>query len=106
MKTPQEICTVIGKDISACRKVRRMSSAELALRIESSRATVSRMENGDPGVAFGLYVKAAIIFGMENNIADIFAPQNDTQAARLGREALPRRVREKSPESSLGDLDF
>lgn len=106
MRTTEDICALIGQDIAACRKLRRMTVAELSLRMEVNRATVARMERGDTGVAIGHYVKAAAIFGMEQSIADIFAPERDDQAVRLGREALPHRVREKSAETSLGDLDF
>lgn len=106
MKKTNEICELIGRDVAACRKLRRMPSDDLAQRLGVSRQTISRLENGDPGVAIGYYINAAVVFGMSDVISNMFAPDKDPHALRLGRENLPDRIREPSPETSLGSLDF
>lgn len=60
----QEAIQLLAWSIRAERLRRRWSSAELAERIGVSRATVSKMEHGDPGVAIGTFFEAATLVGV------------------------------------------
>jgi transcriptional regulator with XRE-family HTH domain len=102
---PQTIrfCRILGEDLAAARKVRRMSTVEASQRLGVARPTLQRMEEGDPGVGLGLVVRAAILFGLEKNLSEVFAPERDPEALRRLRQSLPQRVRESGP--SL-DVEF
>lgn len=97
----------MGEDISAARRARRISQADMAEKVAVSRKTISAIERGDPKVAFGTYAEVAWIMGLENSLLSAFAPSGDPVALREARLNLPERVRKTKPGTSgLGDLDF
>lgn len=55
---------LFGQLIQLGRKSRHFSAAMLAERAGISRATVQKIENGDPGVAIGLVFECAAIVGV------------------------------------------
>ena len=55
---------LFGQLIKLGRKNRHFSEAKLAERAGISRATVQKIENGDPSVAIGLVFECAIIVGV------------------------------------------
>jgi transcriptional regulator with XRE-family HTH domain len=55
---------VLAWSIRAARLRRRWSSAELAERVGVSRATISKLEQGNPGVAIGTFFEAATLVGV------------------------------------------
>ena len=60
----QEALMLFGQLIKLGRKNRHFSEAKLAERAGISRATVQKIENGDPGVAIGLVFECATIVGV------------------------------------------
>src|SRR5260370_22742794 len=56
---------VLGLEIEAARRRRRMSAEELAERSGISPATLRRVERGDPTVAIGIVFEAAGLVGIE-----------------------------------------
>lgn len=99
------VLPVLGDDIRAARKVRKMRVDDLAARMDVHRTTLMRLEAGDPGVSIGVLLRAAWILGLEDNLKDLFAPEYDAAALREQRLNLPQRVRQ--PKSrSLGYDDF
>ncbi len=60
----QEALMLLGQLIKLGRKSRHFSEATLAERVGISRATVQKIENGDPGVAIGLVFECAVIVGV------------------------------------------
>lgn len=79
--------TRLGDQLRIARKRRRMTQTEFAERLGVSRETVRRMERGDPGIAIGVILSAAWIFGLLETALAAFAPNNDTigQALELHR---------------------
>src|SRR3546814_10683002 len=53
----------LGQDISAARRMRRLSQEDLAQRIGTSLSTVRRMEDGYPGTALHTFLGALQILG-------------------------------------------
>jgi len=47
-----------------CRKIRRMTHAELAEQVGVSRSTVRAIEHGGPKVEIGLFLEATVICGV------------------------------------------
>lgn len=60
----QDALMLFGQLIKLGRKSRHFSAAMLAERVGISRATVQKIENGDPSVAIGLVFECAAIVGV------------------------------------------
>ncbi len=63
-KTTTEAVKLLGQIIKFARKRRRMSEKELAERANIARATVQKIESGDPTVNIGLAFEAASVVGV------------------------------------------
>ena len=89
----------MGSLISAGRREKRFTQAELASRVGVGRMTVVRMEKGAPEVAIGYYLSAAWILGLPvlswSDFAGLRA--NTSVAAYLEKfdAHLPERVRKQ-----------
>jgi transcriptional regulator with XRE-family HTH domain len=83
----------LGHDLSAARKRRRLTMALLAERAFVSRATLSRVERGDPGVSMGIYATVLFVLGMVDRIGGLASAERDQVGLALEDERLPKRVR-------------
>lgn len=83
----------LGQDISAARRMRRLSQEDLAQRIGTSLSTVRRMEDGYPGTALHTFLRALHVLGRLDDLAQAMTLENDTLGMELVREQLPQRVR-------------
>jgi transcriptional regulator with XRE-family HTH domain len=83
----------LGQDIRKARLRRRITMALMAERASMSRTTLTKVEKGDPAVAFGTYAKVLFVLGLVGRLSELV----DTAADELGRifeeERLPKRVR-------------
>ena len=100
----------VGEDIGACRRIRKMTQREMAVRMNVSENTIIELEAGNPSIAFSNYLSAAWIMGLEAGLLSAFAPENDPIAVRLGGANRPHRVQteEDDDDSNFTDisLDF
>jgi transcriptional regulator with XRE-family HTH domain len=83
----------LGQDISAARRMRRLSQEDLAQRIGTSLSTVRRMEDGHPGTALHTFLRALHVLGRLDDLAQAMTLENDALGMELVREQLPQRVR-------------
>jgi transcriptional regulator with XRE-family HTH domain len=83
----------LGQDISAARRLRRLSQEDLAQRIGTSLSTVRRMEDGSPGTALHTFLRALHVLGRLDAMVKAMAMENDALGMDLVREQLPQRVR-------------
>src|SRR3546814_4836174 len=67
----------LGQDISAARRMRRLSQEDLAQRIGTSLSTVRRMEDGYPGTALHTFLGALQILGRLDAVLDGMAIKNE-----------------------------
>jgi transcriptional regulator with XRE-family HTH domain len=79
-------------DIQVARKKRRLSTASLAERAFTSRATLYRVEQGDPTVTMGIYVTVLSILGMAERLGDVADRSADTLGLDLEEEHLPKAI--------------
>jgi len=93
----------MGNHIRVARKRRAMTLEALAARMFVTRKTVSRLENGDPGVSLGVLAAALWVLGFEKDMLKIAHPENDKVGIYRDRQRLPQRVR---PSREEDDLDF
>jgi len=92
---PDQLMTKLagfGSDISAARRARNLSQADLADRINVARRTVVRMEQGDARVSFSAYISAAWVFGLEDKLFSSFNSETDPVQVREARLNIPRRI--------------
>lgn len=83
----------LGQNISAARRMRRLSQEDLAQRIGTSLSTVRRMEDGYPGTALHTFLRALHVLGRLDDLAQAITLENDALGLDLLREQLPQRVR-------------
>lgn len=82
----------LGADIREARLRRRIQTTVMADRVQVSRPTLRKLEQGDPGVGIGVYASALYILGMGDRLADVADIANDPVGQQLSSEALPQRI--------------
>ena len=92
----------LGEHIRIARKRRSMTMDEMASRMYVTRKTLSRLENGEPGVSLGVFGLALWVIGLDRDLLNIAAPEQDRAGLFLERQRLPERVRRAKAE----ELDF
>lgn len=75
----RQALVMIGKRIKLSRKSSRMSEMELADRVGISRSTLQKIEAGDPSVAIGVVLEAALIAGAQLFDADLRKLMTETE---------------------------
>lgn len=83
----------IGKDINHARRRRRITLELMAERAGLSRATIGKIEKGDPSASIGGYANVLFVLGMEKQLSDLVDSAYDHVGRRLEDETLPQRVR-------------
>lgn len=71
----------------------------VADRAFTSRSTLQRIEEGDPAVGMGIYAAVLHALGLLGGIGQLADLSGDEIGRALADEALPKRVRLKSPKS-------
>lgn len=85
----------LGRDIRDARRRRRIQAAVMADRVQISRPTLRRLENGDAAVGIGSYATALYVLGMVERFGDLADIAQDPVGQRLAREDLPERIRSR-----------
>lgn len=86
----------LGEDLSAWRKLRGLTQAQLADRSDVARTTLIRLENGDGGVSTENLLRVLRGLGILDNLTVALDPyETDIGRLRSGQQ-LPERVRPRS----------
>lgn len=104
-KYPQDVnsyLVLLGGRIRTARSRRRWSQHDLAARIGVERRSVSRLEEGDGGIAIGIFFTALWVLGLWDTVNDIAAPELDKAGEFLEKQRQPRRIHSER----IADLDF
>lgn len=83
----------VGQDISAARRRRRIPIQLMAQRAALSKATIAKIEKGDPTTSMGGYAAVLFVLGMTDRLAQIVDGAHDLTGRQLEEERLPKRVR-------------
>lgn len=83
----------LGHDIRDARLRRRIPVLILAERASIGRATLNRIEKGDPNASMGNYATVLFVLGMLERLADIADSRHDSVGLELEEERLPQRIR-------------
>jgi transcriptional regulator with XRE-family HTH domain len=83
----------LGEDINDARRRRRITLKLMAERAGTSRATMGKIEKGDPTTSIGGYASALFVLGMTNRLHTLVDAAADLTGRELEDERLPQRVR-------------
>jgi transcriptional regulator with XRE-family HTH domain len=82
----------LGSDIRDARRRRRVKTTVMADRLQISRPTLRRLEQGDPRVSMGSYATALYVLGLVEGVGDLADIAHDSVGQQLAREELPHRI--------------
>ena len=91
----------LGADITVARKKRRISTVSMAERAFISRATLYKVEKGNPTVSMGIYATVLAILGLAKGLGEIADRINDPLGLDLDEEHLPKRIMSKRRRRKL-----
>lgn len=83
----------MGQDINDARRRRRITIELMAERAGLSRATIGKIEKGDPTTSMGGYASVLFVLGMEGSLGEVVDSAHDLIGRRLEDEKLPQRIR-------------
>jgi len=66
--------------------------ALLAERVQISRTTLTKVEQGDPAVSLGIYAAVLFSLGLIDRLATLADPGLDAVGLQLEQEQLPQRI--------------
>lgn len=87
----------LGRDLAIARRKRGISTADMAARLFAGRATLWRLERGDPTVAVGTLATACFVLQLHDRLAGLATPASDALALSLDEQKLPQRIRRPRP---------
>lgn len=90
----------LGHNIQVARKKRRMSVADFASRLQVSKGTITRLEQGDPGVSMKTVAMAFLVLGELHRLAELLDSSKDDTGLLLTDNQLPTRIRAPKQKSS------
>ncbi|MYE36337.1 MAG: helix-turn-helix transcriptional regulator [Rhodobacteraceae bacterium] len=79
--TLEKILKSVGENIKLARLRRKITTTMLAERADISRVTLRRVENGESGVAIGVYASVLFCLGLEKDL--LLLGDNDPLGRRL-----------------------
>lgn len=88
----------LGHNIQVARRRRRLSVAMMLERTGMSKATLQRVEAGEPTVAIGAYAQCLQVLGLAGGLAHLADAGTDEAGLLLEQEQLPKRVRGKKKQ--------
>lgn len=86
----------LGEDIRIARRKRRMPTASLAERAFISRATLYKVERGDPSVSMGIYASVISILGFAERLGDVVDRTADAVGLDIDEAHLPKKIHAKN----------
>jgi transcriptional regulator with XRE-family HTH domain len=82
----------LGQDIRDARKRRRIPMTLMAERAFITRATLTKVEKGDPAVSVGIYASVLFAMGMISRLSELVDANYDVVGRTLEEENLPKRI--------------
>ena len=99
----QKALRKLGQDIRDSRRRRRIPVALMAERSDLSRATLGKIEKGDPSVSLGGYANVLFALGLTDRLSDLADATFDTVGRMLEEENLPKRIRFPTKKASSNE---
>lgn len=83
----------IGDHLTTWRKLQSLTAEQVADRAGISRTTLRRLEHGDSGVGFDVFLKVVRALGQLDRVATALDPYETDLGRARADQALPQRVR-------------
>lgn len=83
----------LGADLKDARRRRQLTMSVMADRAFTTRATLQRVEKGDPSVGMGIYAGVMHALGFLDGLAALADVSADPQGQLLDAAQRPRRIR-------------
>lgn len=83
----------LGQDINDARRRRRITIELMAERAGLSKATITKIEKGDPTASMGAYSAVLFVLGLTDRLNQLADSSCDLIGRQLEEEKLPQRVR-------------
>src|SRR5690242_9852935 len=83
----------IGEQLTAWRKLNNLTAQQVAERAGISRGTLHRLESGETGVGFDVFLNVARVLGTLDRVVEATDPYETDQGRARADEVLPQRVR-------------
>ncbi len=96
----QKALRKLGQDIKDSRRRRRIPVALMAERAGLSKATLGKIEKGDPSVSMGGYASVLFVLGLTDRLGNMADAIHDAVGRQLDEENLPKRIRLPSKRNS------
>jgi hypothetical protein len=93
----------LGADIHDARRRRRLPMGIVAERAFTSRTTLQRIEEGDPGVGIGIYAAVLQALGLLEGLGQVADISRDNIGQALAAAELPTRVRLRRTPAKSSD---
>lgn len=90
---PRAAATTIGEQLSAWRRLLGLPAKVVAERAGISTSTLSKLENGDPGVALGTFLNVCRALGMMDQVVTATDPYETPLGRARADQSLPKRIR-------------
>ena len=88
-----KVLNKLGKDLRDARLRRRITVELMAERAGLSRATITKIEKGDPTTSLGAYSSVLFVLGLTERLNETADLSNDFLGRHLEEEELPKRIR-------------
>lgn len=83
----------LGQDINEARRRRRIPIQLMADRANVSRATIGKIEKGDPTTSMWAFAAVIFVLGMTEHLANLLDGARDIRGRDLEDDRLPQRIR-------------
>lgn len=94
----------LGADLALARRRRHLTQASMAERIQTSVATLRRLERGDPRISLGTVTQAFLVLGELEKINGLLDTATDDIGLMMMNDKLPQRIRTKRIGPKSGGL--
>lgn len=83
----------IGEQLVAWRKLQNLTTEQLSERAGVTRTTLRRLEHGDPGVGFDVFLSVLRALGQLDRVVEVLDPYETDLGRARADDVLPKRVR-------------
>jgi len=91
----------IGEHVRLARSRRGITQSDMAERMFVTRKTLSRLENGEPGVSLSVLASALWVLGLDGGLRNLADPEQDPVGLRREQQRTPKRVRRVARDDAL-----
>ncbi|MBK1634347.1 hypothetical protein CKO19_01175 [Rhodovulum adriaticum] len=90
----------LGRDMALARRVRSLSTIDMAERMGVDRSTLRRLEQGDPGVSLNTFAMALHALGLMDRLEGLVDRATDDVGLLTAEDAVPKRIARSRPAST------